>query len=103
VPNCWRLLPAAAIQNARLFARADIFASELQKRWQISTKRRPRWLKLKETGSSPRRNFRKFFVPVQFPSPSRPFKEGRFLDVNSAFERRYGYSREEVLGHTVTN
>src|SRR5260370_7462167 len=28
-------------------------------------------------------------------------KEGRFLDVNGAFERRYGYSREEVLGHTV--
>ncbi len=29
------------------------------------------------------------------------FKEGRFVDVNAAFERRYGYSRAEVLGHTV--
>jgi PAS domain S-box-containing protein len=28
-------------------------------------------------------------------------KEGRFLDVNSAFERRYGYTRAEVVGHTV--
>ena len=28
-------------------------------------------------------------------------KEGRFIDVNAAFERRYGYSREEVLGRTV--
>jgi PAS domain S-box-containing protein len=28
-------------------------------------------------------------------------KEGRFLDVNSAFERRYGYSRDELLGRTV--
>jgi len=28
-------------------------------------------------------------------------KERRFVDVNAAFERRYGYAREEVLGHTV--
>jgi PAS domain S-box-containing protein len=28
-------------------------------------------------------------------------KEGRFVDVNAAFERRYGYSREELLGRTV--
>ena len=27
--------------------------------------------------------------------------EGRFLDVNAAFERRYGYYRAEVLGRTV--
>ena len=28
-------------------------------------------------------------------------KEGRFIDVNAAFESRYGYSRDEVLGRTV--
>src|SRR5260370_35849968 len=28
-------------------------------------------------------------------------KEGKFIDVNSAFERRYGFSRAEVLGRTV--
>jgi PAS domain S-box-containing protein len=28
-------------------------------------------------------------------------KEGRFVDVNAAFERRYGYSRAEVLGRTI--
>jgi transcriptional regulatory protein RtcR len=27
--------------------------------------------------------------------------EGRFLDVNEAFERRYGYARKELLGRTV--
>jgi PAS domain S-box-containing protein len=27
--------------------------------------------------------------------------EGRFIDVNEAFERRYGYSRDEILGRTV--
>ena len=28
-------------------------------------------------------------------------KEGRFLDVNVAFEGRYGYSRVELIGRTV--
>jgi len=28
-------------------------------------------------------------------------KDGRFLDVNVAFEGRYGYSRTELIGHTV--
>jgi PAS domain S-box-containing protein len=27
--------------------------------------------------------------------------EGRFIDINDAFERSYGYSREELLGRTV--
>jgi two-component system, NtrC family, sensor kinase len=27
--------------------------------------------------------------------------EGRFLDVNEAFERRYGYARPELIGRTV--
>ena len=29
------------------------------------------------------------------------YKEGKFVDVNAAFEHRYGYSREELVGHTV--
>ena len=62
---------AAAIQNARLFARADIFASDYRGGWRISTKQRTRWLSLKETGTSLRRSFRKSFVPAPFPSPSR--------------------------------
>jgi PAS domain S-box-containing protein len=60
---------AAAIQNARLFARADIFASEL--RWRISTMQRTRWLKLKGTVCFLRTSFRRSFVPAQFPSPSQ--------------------------------
>ena len=27
--------------------------------------------------------------------------EGRFLDVNTAFENRYGYSHSDLIGHTV--
>jgi PAS domain S-box-containing protein len=28
-------------------------------------------------------------------------EEGLFIDVNEAFERRYGYTRAELLGHTI--
>ena len=28
-------------------------------------------------------------------------RDGRFLDMNAAFERRYGYSRGDVIGHTM--
>src|SRR5258706_11316952 len=27
--------------------------------------------------------------------------EGRFIDANEAFERKYGYSREDILGRTL--
>jgi PAS domain S-box-containing protein len=41
------------------------------------------------------------FRSSPIPFSIRTLKEGRFLDVNAAFERRYGYIRAEVLGHTV--
>ena len=46
--------------------------------------------------------FQKIFdsCPVAFSITT--LEEGRFLEVNAAFEARYGYSRQEVLGHTVT-
>ena len=45
-------------------------------------------------------------TPVIARSSPIPFSittvnEGRFVDVNAAFERRYGYSRAEVIGRTV--
>lgn len=41
------------------------------------------------------------FRSSRIPFSITTFKEGRFVDVNGAFERRYGYSREEILGCTV--
>jgi GAF domain-containing protein len=61
---------AAAILNARLFARADIFASELQRRLADVRMQRTRWLKLRGTVCFLWRSSRKSFVPAQFPSPS---------------------------------
>lgn len=45
--------------------------------------------------------FQKVFRSSPIPFSITTLKEGRFLDVNAAFERRYGYAREEAVGHTV--
>jgi len=95
-------IPAAvAIQNARLFSRAEIYASELEKRLDD--------LRLAETALAQAQGdrrisdekFQKVFRSSPIPFSITTVKEGRFMDVNAAFERRYGYAREEVLGHTV--
>ena len=39
-------------------------------------------------------------LPVGTTHPTT-FDEGRFLEVNAAFEGRYGHSRRELLGRTV--
>jgi PAS domain S-box-containing protein len=43
--------------------------------------------------------FQKVFRSSPIPFSITTVKEGPFMDVNAAFERRYGYAREEVLGH----
>jgi PAS domain S-box-containing protein len=92
---------AAAIQNARLYQTAQIYGSELEKR--IAD------LKLAEAALAQAQGdrqvceekFQRVFRSSPIPFSITTVKEGRFLDVNGAFERRYGYSREEVLGRTV--
>ena len=95
-------IPAAvAIQNARLFARADIFASELQRRLADLHKAENALAQSEGDRQLSEEKFQRVFrsSPISFSITT--LKEGRFLDVNAAFERRYGYAREEVLGHTV--
>jgi len=45
--------------------------------------------------------FQKVFRSSPVPFSITTYKEGKFVDVNAAFEHRYGYSREELVGHTV--
>jgi PAS domain S-box-containing protein len=45
--------------------------------------------------------FEKVFRSSPVPFSITTMKEGRFVDVNAAFERRYGYSCAEVLGRSV--
>jgi PAS domain S-box-containing protein len=45
--------------------------------------------------------FEKVFRSSPIPFSITTVNEGRFIDVNTAFERRYGYSHAEVIGRTV--
>jgi PAS domain S-box-containing protein len=95
-------MPAAvAIQNARLFATADIYGSELEKRL-ADLQAAKRALNRSETGRRvSEEKFQKIFHASPIPFSITTFDEGRFLEVNVAFEQRYGYSRPELIGHTV--
>lgn len=92
---------AAAIQNARLFAQADIYASELQKR--LVDLQEAETALAEARGDRPdfEDKFEKVFRSSPIPFSITTLREGKFVDVNAAFERRYGFSRQEVLGRTV--
>jgi PAS domain S-box-containing protein len=93
---------AVAIQNARLYERAEIYAAELEGR--LSDLRSAR--QALEQSEADRRtsaeSFRKVFqfAPVALSVTS--LDNGRFIEVNEAFERRFGYTREELIGKTST-
>jgi len=95
-------IPAAvAIQNARLYSTAEIYGSELEKRLaDLQTARQA--LNQSEAGRRvSEEKFQKIFHSSPIAFSITTLEEGRFLEVNSAFEARYGYSRQEVLGYTV--
>jgi PAS domain S-box-containing protein len=95
-------IPAAvAIQNARLYSTAEIYGSELEKRL-ADLQKAEQALGQSEAGRRvSEEKFQKIFhsSPVAFSITT--LEEGCFLEVNAAFEARYGYSRQEVLGRTV--
>jgi len=95
-------IPAAvAIQNARLFERAEIYGAELEHRLADleMTQQALRFAEEGRTRSEER--FTKIFRsgPVAFSIMT--VDEGYFVDVNQAFERRYGYSREQLIGRAA--
>ncbi len=93
---------AAAIQNSRLYERAEIFGSELQRRL-TDLRQTEKALEQSEEGRRVSEDkFQKVFRSSPIPFSITTVNEGRFVDVNTAFERRYGYSRAEVIGRTVS-
>ena len=92
---------AAAIQNARLYSTADMYASELQKRLVDLEEAETALAEVRGSRTSSDDRFEKVFRSSPVPLTITTLREGRFVDVNTAFERRYGYMREEVLGRTV--
>lgn len=92
---------AAAIQNARLYSTAEIYGSELEKRL-ADLQKAEQALGQSEAGRQvSEEKFEKIFhsSPVAFSITT--LEEGRVLEVNTAFQCRYGYHRNEVLGRTV--
>jgi GAF domain-containing protein len=91
---------AAAIQNARLYSTAD-YASELQKRLVDLQDAETALAEAQGDRPGSGDKFEKVFRSSPSPFTTTTLREGRFVDVNAAFERRYGYSRAEVLGRSV--
>jgi len=95
-------IPAAvAIQNSRLYECASIYGSELEKRVNDLHEAKRAMEESEEGRKVSDERFQKVFRSSPIPFSITTVKEGRFLDVNGAFELRYGYSRAELIGHTV--
>jgi PAS domain S-box-containing protein len=95
-------IPAAvAIQNSRLYEKAAIYGEELERRVKdLSNTQRA--LAQSEAGRrASEERFQKVFRSSPIPFSITTLLDGRFLDINSAFEQRYGYSRQEVIDHSV--
>jgi PAS domain S-box-containing protein len=99
--NSLAVAAAAAIQNARLYERAAIYRSELEKRlYDVDAAEKA--LQLAEGNRKlSEEKFHKVFRSSPLPFSITTADEGRFVDVNPAFELRYGYSRRELIGRTV--
>jgi PAS domain S-box-containing protein len=92
---------AAAIQNARLYSTAEIYGSELEKRL-ADLQKAEQALDQSEAGRRlSEEKFQNIFHSSPIAFSITTLEEGRFLEVNAAFESRYGYRREELLGRTV--
>lgn len=97
-------IPAAvAIENARLYARSEIFASELTKRLTDLQAAESALLRAEGGRRVSEDRFQRVFHASPVPFSITTYREGKFVEVNAAFECRYGYSREDLLGRTVND
>jgi PAS domain S-box-containing protein len=95
-------IPAAvAIQNARLYSTAEIYGSELEKRLADLQKAERALDQSEAVRLVSEEKFEKIFHSSPIAFSITTLEEGRFLEVNAAFECRYGYRRDELLGRTV--
>jgi PAS domain S-box-containing protein len=92
---------AAAIQNARLYETARIYGETLEIRIADLKRAETALAQCEDSRRSSEEKFEKVFRSSPVPFSITTVREGKFIDVNAAFERRYGYSRAEVLGRTV--
>ena len=92
---------AAAVQSARLFEQAQLFGSELERRV-LDLRAAQNALRHAEGDRRLSEDkFQKVFRSNPIPLSITTVDEGRFLEVNTAFELRYGYRQDELIGRTV--
>ncbi len=95
-------IPAAvAIQNARLYERAEIYGIELEQRLADLNETEQALQQAEKSRTLSEDKFTKVFKSSPIAFSITTVAEGRFIDVNEAFERRYGYSCAELVGRTV--
>ena len=95
-------IPAAvAIQNARLYERAEIYGTELEQRLADLNETERALQQAEKSRTLSEEKFTKVFKSSPIAFSITTVAEGRFIDVNKAFERRYGYSSKELIGRTV--
>lgn len=92
---------AAAIQNSRLYECASIYASELEKRIKDVEDAKRALEESEHHREISDEKFQKLFRSSPVALFISTANEGRVLDVNAAFEHRHGYSRPEIIGHTL--
>jgi PAS domain S-box-containing protein len=92
---------AVAIQNARLYERAEIYGTELEQRLADLDQTEQALQQAEQSRSLSEEKFTKVFRSSPIAFSITTVAEGRFIDVNEAFERRYGYSCKDLLGRTV--
>jgi PAS domain S-box-containing protein len=92
---------AAAIQNARLYEQAEIYGTELEKRLADLERTKQALQTAEEHSAFSEDKFTQVFraSPVAFSITT--VEGGRVIDVNEAFEGRYGYSRDQLIGRTT--
>lgn len=95
-------IPAAvAIQNARLYERAEIYGAELEHRLADLQQTQQALREAQEGRTISEQRFAKIFRSSPIAFSITTVDEGRFVDINEAFELRYGYARDQLLGRTV--
>jgi PAS domain S-box-containing protein len=92
---------AVAIQNARLYERAEIYGAELEQRLTDLEQTEQALKKAEESRNLSEDKFTKVFQSSPIAFSITTVADGRFIDVNKAFEQRYGYSCKELIGRTV--
>jgi len=93
---------AVAIQNARLYERAEIYGAELEQRIEELHRVRQTLEESEQGRRASEDRFQKMFRSVPVAISVTSLAEGRFIEVNETFERRFGVARKELLGRSST-